>query len=57
MAKKKILIVKGELHKRLVGVAESAVNFLSSLSEEQIRRYDIQNILAVISGARKVIGK
>ena len=41
MAKKNISIVKGELHKTPVGVAESGVNFLSSLSKEQIHRYDI----------------
>ena len=57
MAKKYISIVKGELHKRPVGVVESAVNFLSRLSEEQIFRYDIQNRLAVILGSRKVSGK
>ena len=57
MAKKNVSIVNGELHKRPVGVAQNAVNFLSSLSDKQVRRYDIQNILVVISGARKVIGK
>ena len=36
MAKKKISIVKGELHKRPVAVAKNAVNFLSSLSGEQV---------------------
>ena len=48
---------KGELDKRLVGLAENVVNFLSSLSDKQTHRYDIQNRLAIISGARKVIGK
>ena len=57
MAKKMFLIVNGELHKRPVGVAKNAVNFLSSLSDEQACRYDIQNRLVVISGARKLIGK
>ena len=57
MAKKNISVVKEELRKRPVRVAQSDVSFLSSLSEEKICRYDYQNRLPVISGDRKVIGK
>ena len=57
MAKKKVSIVKGELHKRSVGVAQNAVNFLSNLSEEQTSRYGIQNRVVVIYGDRKVVRK
>ena len=53
MFKKKVSIVKGELHKRPVRVAQNAVNFQSRLLEEQTHRYDIQNRVDVISGARK----
>ena len=55
IAKKKVSIVKGELHKRLVGVAQNAVNSLSNLSEGQSSMYGIQNKVAVVSRARKVV--
>ena len=51
------MIVKGEVHKRPVGVAQNAINFLSTLSEDQTNRCGIQNKVVVISGARKVVGK
>ena len=38
-------------------VAKNAINFLSTLSEDQVRRFDIQDRVVVISWARKVIGK
>ena len=57
MDKKKGFNSKGRIFKRLVGVAQNAVNFLSILSNKQTRRYDMQNRLVVISGSRKVIGK
>ena len=57
IAKKNVLIVKGELHNRPVGVAQNSINFLSTLSKDQTSRRGIQNKVAVISGARKVVGK
>ena len=57
MAKKNVLIVKQELHKRPVEVAQNAINFLSTLSEDQTSRCGIQNRVVVIYGARKVVGK
>ena len=38
-------------------VAQNAINFLSTLSEDQVRRFDIRDRVVVISWARKVIGK
>jgi len=38
-------------------VAQNAINFLSTLSEDQVKRFDIQDKIVVISWARKVIGK
>ena len=57
VAKKNVLKVKGELHKRSTGTAQNANNFLSNLSEEQTSRYDIPNRVALISKARKVVTK
>ena len=57
MAKKNVLIVNKELHKRPVEVAQNAINFLRTLSEDQTSRCGIQNRVVVISGARKVVGK
>ena len=37
MSKKNVVIAKKELHKRPVGVAQNAINFLSTLSEDQTR--------------------
>ena len=52
-----ILIVKQGLNKKPMEVAQNAINILSTLSEDQVRRFDIQDIVVVISWARKVIGK
>ena len=38
-------------------VAQNAINFLSTLSEDQVRRFDIRDKVVIISWARKVIGK
>ena len=56
-AKLNILIVKQELNKNPMEVAQNAINFLSTLSEDQVKSFDIQGIVVVISWARKVIGK
>ena len=56
-AKKKVLTVLWELQKRPVATAENAIAFLSSLSNDFIDRYGIQNRVAVVSRARKVIVK
>ena len=56
-ARKNILTVKQGLNKKPMEVAQNAINFLSTLSEDQVRRFDIQDRVVVISWARKVIGK
>ena len=38
-------------------VAQNAINFLSTLSEDQVRRFDIQDKVVITSWARKVVGK
>ena len=38
-------------------VAQNAIKFLSTLSEDQVRRFDIRDRVVVISWSRKVIGK
>ena len=38
-------------------VAQNAINFLSTLLEDQVRRFDIRDRVVVISWSRKVIGK
>ena len=40
-----------------MATTENAVSFLSSLSNDFINRYGIQNGVAVVSGVRKVIAK
>ena len=57
VAKQNILIVNKELNKNTMEVAQNAIKFLSTLSEDQVRRFDIQDRVVVISWARKVVGK
>ena len=38
-------------------VSQNAINFLSTLSEDQVKKFDIRDRAVVISQARKVIGK
>ena len=40
VAKQKILIVKQELNNKPMEVAQNAINFLSTLSKDQFRRFD-----------------
>ena len=56
-AKKKVLTVLGEVQKRPVATTKNAIAFLSSLSDDLANWYNIQNRVAVVSGARKVIAK
>ena len=56
-AKKKVTIVLGEVQKRPTVIVENVVSFLSALSDDLANRYNIQNRVAIISGARKVIAK
>ena len=56
-AKKKVSIVQGELNKILAEVANNAIEFLRSFSNDLVDRYGIQNIVSIIWGARKVIAE
>ena len=56
-SKKKVLTELGEVQKRPVVIAKNAVDFISALSDDLANRYNIQNIVAIISRARKVISK
>ena len=57
VARHNILILKQELNKNPIEVAQNDINFLSTLSKDQVKRFDIQDRVVVISWARKVIGK
>ena len=56
-ARKNILIVKQGLNKKPMEVAQNAINVLSALSEDQVRRFGIQDKVVIASWDRKVIGK
>ena len=56
-AKKKVLVVLGEIEKRSLATTNNSISFLSSLSNDFANRYSIQNRVVVVSGARKVIAK
>ena len=45
------------MNKKPIQVAQNAVDFLSALSEDQIKRMGIQDKVVVVSWARRVIGK
>ena len=57
VTKQNILIVKQGLNKKPMEVAQNAINFLSALSEDQVRRFGIQDKFVIVPLARKVIGK
>ena len=56
-ARKNVVVVKQALNKKPMQVAQNAVEFLSTLSEDQIKRMGIQDKVVVVSWARRVIGK
>ena len=56
-AKKQAHIVSVEVNKRPLVTMENAITFLSSLSDESASRYSIQNMIVVVSRARKVVAK
>ena len=57
VAMQNILIVKQGLNKNPMQVAHNAIKFLSTLSEDQVKRFGIQDKVIVSYWARKVIGK
>ena len=56
-AKKKVLIVLGEIQKRPMVTMENAITSLSSLLDDSTNLYGIQNRVVVVFGARKVVAK
>ena len=56
-AKKHIQTAKLDLNKRPLDIAEGALNFLKSLTEEDIRWGNIQDRILVITWARRVVHK
>ena len=56
-ARQNILIVKQGLNKKPMEVAQNVINFLSALSEDQVRRFGIQDKVVIASWDRKAIGK
>ena len=57
VSRQNILIVKQGLNKNPIQVAQNAINFLSTLLEDKVKRFGIQDKVVVASWARKVIGK
>ena len=49
VAKHNILMVKQELNKNPMEVAHNAINVLSTLSEHEVRRFDIRDRVVFIS--------
>ena len=56
-AKKQAHIVSAEVNQRPFMTMENAITFLSSLSDGSASKYGIQNRVALVSGARKVVAK
>ena len=56
-AKKKVLVVLGEMQKRPMATTKNVIAFLSSFSNDFSNWQDIQNRVAVVSKARNVIAK
>ena len=56
-ARKQVQMVVAEVNKKPLETTESAITFLSSLSDEASSSYGLQNRVDVVSEARKVIAK
>ena len=56
-AKKQAHIVSAEVNKRPLVTMENAITFLSTLSNGSASKYRIQNRVAIVSRARKVVAK
>ena len=56
-SRKNVVVVKQALNKKPMQVAQNVVDFLSTLSEDQIKRMGIQDKVVVVFWARRVIGK
>ena len=56
-AKKQVQIVEAEVNRKQLETVENAITYLSSLSDEASSSYGLQNRVAIVSAARKVIAK
>ena len=56
-ASKNVVVVKQALNKKSMQVAQNVVDFLSALSEYQVKRMGMKDKVVVVSCARRVIGK
>ena len=56
-ARKQVQVVAAEVNTKPLETAESAVTFLSSLSDEATNRYSLQNRVTIVSESKKVIAK
>ena len=56
-SRKQVQIVMAEVNKKPLETAESAITFLSSLSDEATNSYGLQNRVAIVFEAKKVISK
>ena len=55
--RKNVVVVKQALSKNPMHVTQNAVEFLSTLLGDRIKRMGIQDKIVVVSWARRVIGK
>ena len=56
-ARKNVLMVKQVLNKKLIDTTNNAIKFLNSLTEEEIKKENIQDRVLVITWVRKVVNK
>ena len=56
-ARKQVQVVAAKVNKKPSDITESAITFVSSLSDEATNKYGIQNRVIVVSEARKAISK
>ena len=56
-SRKQVQIVSTKVNKKPLETTESAITFLSSLSDEATNSYGLQNKFVVVSESRKAIAK
>ena len=56
-ARKQVQVVAAKVNKKPSETTESAITFLSSLSDEATNKYGLQNRVTIVSEAKKVIAK
>jgi len=56
-ARKNVLMVKQVLNKKPIDTTNNAIKFLNNLTEEEIKKENIQDRFLVVTWARKVVNK